>query len=551
MVDEDSKSVEKPQAKKRQRSQTSPTGRKKKENPVQVITQPPIGEPTRTLIIDNGGYTLKYGWSTDESPEILPNITARLKHQFTVLVGDELNQVQNPNSLYASTRSTERGIIVNLGNQTLVWKRMLDKLGVEVPQNSEAANAFGWSMNSRKRTAAAESTQKIPSNTLAVLLLLPPHCPRVLLNQIINLWLGDFGVCRVGFAISSVLAAKEHSKWCSSCTIDLGWSSTLVVPSFKKKPVTPVSVRRIPIGGRHMINMLKYYMSYRQYNLMEQEIILQEVFECLSYIALDFGKEMKTAQDTPAGRRHYDREFILPNYQTNHRGSVRLPLALQKEIEMLKSGTGGNQEEDEEEEEEDEDFNDEGSNGSGDSGANEEAEENDDSEEETEQDKRTRLLRERAERERLRKAQDQEEQVLLVSVERFTIPEVLFRPQDAGMPPNLVGLAQAVVQAVETCPEPYHPALYRSIFITGGISQIPNLKERLEVELRTLVSPDYQLCIESSESPIFQAWNGAKAWVEKKSVIEWSIGSEALAPTPGKQMGVCSSLLLPNGGWYI
>lgn len=549
MVDRDSKSDTKLQAKKRKRSQASPSSRKKKDTSSQVITQTTIGEPTRTLIIDNGGYALKYGWSTDESPEILPNITARLKHQFTVLVGDELNQVQNPNSLYANTRSTERGIVVNLGNQTLVWKRMLDKLGVEIPKNSEAANAFGWSMNSRKRTSVVESAQKIPSNTIAVLLLLPPHCPRLLLNQIVNLWLNDFGVCRIGFAISSVLAAEEHSKWCSSCTVDLGWSSTLVVPSFKKKPVTPAAIRRIPIGGRHMVNMMKYYMSYRQYNLMEQEIILREVFECLSFIALDFGHEMKIAKNIPAGRRHYDRDFILPDYQTNHRGAVRLPLALQKEIEKQKSGTEKNEEEDEDEDD-DEDFNDQGSDESSDSGGDEDAQDNNDSEDETEQDKRTRLLREKAERERLRKAQEQEEQVLLVSVERFTIPEVLFRPQDAGMQSNLVGLAQAVVQAVEACPGPYHPALYRSIFITGGVSQIPNLKERLEIELRTLVSPDYQICLTSSESPILQSWNGAKAWVEGKSVMEWSIGSEVLAAT-GKQRGLCSSLLLQNGGWYI
>ena len=100
----------------------------------------------------------------------------------------------------------------------------------------------------------------------------------------------------------------------------------------------------------------------------------------------------------------------------------------------------------------------------------------DEIEDETEQDKRTRLLRERAERQRSRKAQEEEEQVLLVSVERFTVPEVLFRPQDAGMQSQIVGLAVAVMQAVEACPEPYHPALYRSIFITGGVAKIPNLK---------------------------------------------------------------------------
>merc|ERR1711865_1255613 len=106
-------------------------------------------------LIDNGGDTLKYGWmDSNTNIKTLPNISARLMHQFTILVGDELNRVQNPNSLMARTRSTERGMICNLENQTRVWKRMLDLLGVSVPVHTITAKCLGWKVRKSSNVAS-------------------------------------------------------------------------------------------------------------------------------------------------------------------------------------------------------------------------------------------------------------------------------------------------------------------------------------------------------------------------------------------------------------
>ena len=37
------------------------------------------------------------------------------------------------------------------------------------------------------------------------------------------------------------------------------------------------AIRRMPIGGRHLVNLWKYHMSYRQWNLMDSEFILRDV----------------------------------------------------------------------------------------------------------------------------------------------------------------------------------------------------------------------------------------------------------------------------------
>ena len=390
MVDskKSSPSTSSSQTKKRRRVQGGTSSSSRKKTPVTPVV------PTKTLIVDNGGDTLKYGWSTDDAPEIIANVTARLKHQITVLVGDELSKVQNPNSLIAITRSTERGVICNLANQTQVWKRMLDKLGVAVPVTSEAANSFGWKTS---RKIAASTVPKIPSQSIAVVLLLPPNCPRTLLDQIIYIWMEDFGVARVGFGISSVFGTREHPVFHCSCTIDMGWSSTLVVPTFKNKPIDATAIRRCPIGGRHMINMLKYYMSYRQYNLMDQEKILREVFERLSYLSLNFKDEMKLARHFPQGKRVYDRDYILPDYQTTHRGEIRIPLALQREMERRKEDDN-KQEDDDEDESSDEDFD----GGESDGGENDDNNQGTDSDEEEEETKEENIEKQKNEKKEVR-----------------------------------------------------------------------------------------------------------------------------------------------------
>ena len=447
--------------------------------------------------------------------------------------------------------------IIDLGNQTQVWKRVLDQLGVFVPQNTEASQALGWGKVGSRAAAAKKvsAASGIPAHSIAVLLLLPPFCPRLLLDQIICVWMEDFGVGHVGFANSSICATKESPSLHCSCVVDLGWSATNIVPTYKRKPITPEkSIRRLPIGGRHMVNMLKYYMSYRQYNLMDQEALLKDVFEHLSYLSLDFSNELSLARQTPLGLRPYDREFILPDYQSTFKGHTRLPLAMQRKQELMKkeleqqrkkhSNGGGNN--DDEDSSDDDDFAD---NQNDDDGKGDEGGESSDDEESPEE-RRKRILMER-EKERQRKMElSEEEQVLSVSLERFTVPEVLFRPFDAGFSPEIVGISRAIYQSIQGTPEPYRPALYQNIYVTGGLSKLKNFEIRLEQELRTIIPADYKLNIEMSKtSPIENAWVGAHEWIQKTPYTQWSVSRDEWISASKRK--AYSRLLVSNGGFFI
>ena len=298
---------------------------------------------------------------------------------------------------------------------------------------------------------------------------------------------------------------------------------------------------------------------------MDQDFLMRDLFQQLAYISMDFHSEITSALRIPQGRRPFDRSFVLPDYQTTFRGEVAIPEALQRQQDLeAKEQAQQQQAEEEEDDDEDEDFDhnnnmqevadDEDESMEDVGGENEckvkrknrkrkrskkkgkkqkgedgDSEEDDDEEEEDDNNKemlRQRILRQKQEEERRRREMEAEQQVLAVSVERFTIPEVLFHPSDAGLPADTAGLPQAIVQSIKACPKHFHPALFRSIQLTGGLAQLPNLQERLQRELRALAPCQFEVVITLAKAPIDQAWLGAKSWVNKTPYTQWSMSHD-------------------------
>ena len=75
--------------------------------------------------------------------------------------------------------------------------------------------------------------------------------------------------------------------------------------------------------------------------------------------------------------------------------------------------------------------------------------------------------------------------------ERITVPELLFAPSIIGIPQ--AGIPEAIVQAVESCPEEMRESLYSCVLLTGGNCLFPNFQQRLYNELRSLIPVEYEL----------------------------------------------------------
>lgn len=575
--------------------------RKRKRTSADTTPVAATAAPLRTLILDNGGDTVKYGWNDATTPSIMPNVTARLPQQWTVLVGDQLQSIQNPNQLIGVTRSTERGIITNLGNQVQVWKRILDLCNVDISGvlSVEAQMAFGWKPSG---TSTAPSTVRHHPSQCAVLICVPPFTPRSVLDQIMTVWFDDFAFAHVGFCLSQVAASRRllHREYQTACIVDLGWSATHVVPLFqeniesagvnivvgsnsntKAAPDEPSStqsstvvetvrksalinpratIRRLALGGRHMINLWKYYATYRHWNLMDQEWLLRRVLQQTAFVSLEFRMDMQHAAQTRPGLRSFDRDFVLPDFCRTFEGTVQIPRALilmrqrQQQQQAEEDGDSADDSDVKEEDmdEEDVDMEVETEQERKETTAaisNENDEEEVDEEEETIEEKRKRILAEQKVEERRRAMEREEQQVLPVSVERFAIPEILFRPSDVGLPMEWAGLPKMIVQSVQSCPAAYQPALYSSIRLVGGIANLPNLKERLDREVRQCMPAEYALSIELPITPTEQAWKGAQHMVGASPYTEWCTSRQEWESA--YRRSAWSKLLCTTGGDLI
>ncbi|EDW82658.1 uncharacterized protein Dwil_GK10108 [Drosophila willistoni] len=103
---------------------------------------------------------------------------------------------------------------------------------------------------------------------------------------------------------------------------------------------------------------------------------------------------------------------------------------------------------------------------------------------------------------------EEQQQMVPLCNERFTVPELLFNPSDIGIPQ--VGIPEAVADALQACPWQAHRELLLNILIVGGSSQFPGFLPRLKRDLRALVPDDLEVSLICPEDPVRYAWYGGR-----------------------------------------
>ena len=56
-----------------------------------------------------------------------------------------------------------------------------------------------------------------------------------------------------------------------------------------------------------------------------------------------------------------------------------------------------------------------------------------------------------------------------------------------------MGISEAVEHVINQCPEETHRWLYQNIVLIGGCSNIPNVRERVERDVRELAPAQYKV----------------------------------------------------------
>lgn len=214
--------------------------------------------------------------------------------------------------------------------------------------------------------------------------------------------------------------------------IDSGFSFTHVVPVMNRSIVW-TAVKRIDVGGKLLTNQLKELASFRQWNMMDETYIINEIKESCCYVSTNFKQDLEATRANPRSNGVVQ-EYILPDFSANRPGHVR------QAGEKL----------------------------------------------------------------------DESSQVMYMNNERFTVPEIIFHPDNIGL--DQCGLASAVAASIHLLPEDLRGMFWANIGLVGGNTNLPGFKERLMSELRSLAPDDIEVVVYSSHEPITEAYRSAVAF---------------------------------------
>lgn len=204
--------------------------------------------------------------------------------------------------------------------------------------------------------------------------------------------------------------------------IDSGFSHSTVTPLFNGRPINK-AIRRLDIGGKLLTNYLKELVSIRQYNMLDEPHLMNEVKEAICYVSEDFKRDLERTwkrtstnrRQALAGEREIVVDYVLPDYNAHKQGYMR-PHDPSLSAKLRKMGSTA---------------------GVG----------------------------------------DVSEEAMTLGNERFTVPELLFNPGDVGMKQE--GLPGTVLQSLSGLPTGLWPAMLANILVVGGNSKIEGFMTRL------------------------------------------------------------------------
>jgi len=115
---------------------------------------------------------------------------------------------------------------------------------------------------------------------------------------------------------------KNKSEMNSHCqlVVESGFSFTHLVPYFGGYPIN-YATKRVDVGGKILTNFLKEIISYREYNMMDETSLVNQIKEAACRISLNIDEELEIFKENV--HEYCSKEFVLPDYQSTKKGSIQ------------------------------------------------------------------------------------------------------------------------------------------------------------------------------------------------------------------------------------
>ncbi|EER28360.1 Actin- protein 6 [Coccidioides posadasii str. Silveira] len=421
--------------------------------------------PTKTFIIDNGAYTMKAGYApsnVEDSPSdplapclMIPNALVKTRDK-RVYTGPQLNTHVTDWNEAAFRRPVEKGYIVNWEAQREIWDHSF--FDEKIPRRPEV------------RCTDPGDTTLILTEAPNAMAALQKNADEMVMEEwgfggylrcigpTLNAWNDVHSL----FGDPVVQNANSHPSPVECLlVIDSGYSHTTITPVYRGRPLHR-AIRRLEIGGKFLTNYLKELITIRQYEVLDETYVINEVKEAVCYVSHDFAGDIeKTKRGNKKGAADgvvdgIVVDYVLPDPNIGKKGFMRPhdPLLAAKKRKELLSGPRPSATED----------------------------------------------------------------LLVLGNERFVVPELLFHPDDIGM--KQPGIPEIVMQSLSTLPTALHPAFLANVFVVGGNALIPGMVERLESDLRQLASAECIVRVRKPVDPLRSAWRGATQLASNRDVLK-------------------------------
>ncbi|KAL8861579.1 MAG: hypothetical protein Q9178_002103 [Gyalolechia marmorata] len=275
----------------------------------------------RTLVVDNGAYTIKAGF-VSQAPNLddchtIPNCLARERDK-KVWIGSEIESIRDFGEV-AFRRPVEKGYLVNWEAEKAIWDSTFLGQKSELHCDPHDTNLI--------LTEAANTPAALQTN-----------CDQVIFEEYefgsysrhIGPSLNAYHDIQKLFGASARNAQIPVLPAECLLVIDSGFSHSTVTPLYKGRPIQQ-AIRRLDVGGKLLTNYLKELLSIRHYNLMNEEQLVNEAKEKICFVSNAFREDLESTWRSASKKGRHTQEdntdvvvdYVLPDYNAGIQGYMR------------------------------------------------------------------------------------------------------------------------------------------------------------------------------------------------------------------------------------
>ncbi|TRY75044.1 hypothetical protein TCAL_07010 [Tigriopus californicus] len=256
----------------------------------------PVASVSSTFVLDNGACSLKAGYSSWSSPNVIPNsITKAKSEKRRIFIGNQIDECRDLSSLYFML-PFQKGYLTNWDYQKQIWDYMYGKqcLNVDTPSKNLVFTEPYFNFLSIQEGLSELFFEEYR------------------FKNVFRTHPGD---------LTCYKNKMEHPEEPCCLVVDSGYSFTHIVPYVDGKRVRNAT-KRIDVGGKLLTNHLKEIISYRQLHVMDETYVMNACREDCCYVSLDFERDL-----TKAESRTESRDYVLPDFTNLRRGFMKSPEA--------------------------------------------------------------------------------------------------------------------------------------------------------------------------------------------------------------------------------